>query len=489
MRKDILSNYVAQIINIFLRFFLVPLYLLKLGVSAYGFIGFYFSIESIMVFLDFGMGVTSAKILAEQYNEKPKSTLRIIRSVEFIYVLISFIIGVIIFLLSGVISRNWLVVDDLSINVEKIIILMAILLTVSWPKSLYENFLIGRKMIIQKNVINISLNIIRTLVMIFTVVHLSGGIESYFYVMIATLFFETVILRITFFQKMGRTFNFASFLELKPLLKYTSGVGFFSILSLFVFQSDKIFISKFMPISALGIYNTSSVIPLAMFSLIYPITSAIFPRLVRMNSDGKAKHIFQEWSLILGILCVLYFAFVTLNLPFIYTIWLGSEADYANIPISIFLMAGTLIHSFTSISGSLLLANGHYRSVVIIYLVSVIIYLLYLFLTANYGIKFISIGWLICNISLFTGSLLSIYKHYAELFLGIIKNLMVLLIFLVSIFVTDFLLFKFIPFEDLNKLLVTSFLISFLALLFFYRKLKLLLFKNRSKHINLTSLK
>ena len=156
MRKDILSNYVAQIINIFLRFFLVPLYLLKLGVSAYGFIGFYFSIESIMVFLDFGMGVTSAKILAEQYNEKPKSTLRIIRSVEFIYVLISFIIGVIIFLLSGVISRNWLVVDDLSINVEKIIILMAILLTVSWPKSLYENFLIGRKMIIQKNVIKIN---------------------------------------------------------------------------------------------------------------------------------------------------------------------------------------------------------------------------------------------------------------------------------------------------------------------------------------------
>ena len=140
MRNDVIANYAAQLINIFLRFFLVPIYLSKLGVSAYGIIGFYFSIESIMVLVDFGIGVSSAKLLAEKLDMEPISTIRIIRSVELVYLLISIGIGVLLFFLSRFISSSWLTIDDGSIDGVRAISLMALLLTVGWPKSLYENF-------------------------------------------------------------------------------------------------------------------------------------------------------------------------------------------------------------------------------------------------------------------------------------------------------------------------------------------------------------
>lgn len=473
MRNDVIANYAAQLINIFLRFFLVPIYLSKLGVSAYGIIGFYFSIESIMVLVDFGIGVSSAKLLAEKLDMEPISTIRIIRSVELVYLLISIGIGVLLFFLSRFISSSWLTIDDGSIDGVRAISLMALLLTVGWPKSLYENFLIGQKKIIQKNIVSISLNIVRTLVMIYFINILNGKIETYFWVMIISVFVETFSYRLLAYRTLTIQSGYARFEELKSFLKFTSGVGFFSILSLVIFQADRVFISKFLKTSDLGLYNLSAVIPLAIFSLIYPITSAAFPRLVRIEESENGLTIYKKWSLLLGIICTSYFALIITNFPFLIKAWLHDEAGKVNLFVANALLTGVFCHSFTNLNINLFISNGRSKAVSSIYFFAGIVYVAFLFFIIGYSVNYVAIGWIVCNASLLAGTLFFLYRYYKKAFRVFIENIVQLLTILGIYFAIFFLCIIRLPFNDLARLLLSGAFLMGLLFLFFKNKIAL----------------
>lgn len=473
MRNDVIANYTAQLINIFLRFFLVPIYLSKLGTSAYGIIGFYFSIESIMVLVDFGIGVSSAKLLAEKLDMEPVSTIRVIRSVEIVYLLISLGIGILLFSMSEFISNAWLTIDDGSINGVHAISLMALLLTVSWPKSLYENFLIGQKKIMQKNIVGISINIVRAFVMIYFINVLNGKIETYFWVMIISVFVETFLYRTLAYKSLTISSSYAGFKELKPFLKFTSGVGFFSILSLVIFQADRVFISKFLTTSDLGLYNLSAVIPLAIFSLIYPITSAAFPRLVRIEENEQGLNVYKKWSLLLGIMCTYYFALISTNLSFLIDTWLQSEAGKVNLFIANALLAGVFCHSFTNLNITLFISNGRSKIASSIYLFSAIVYIIFLFCIIGYNVNYVAIGWIVCNISLLIGTIFFLKKCYKKSFKVFIENLVTLVIIL-SIYFTVFLCYiEKLPLGGFDRLLLSGLFLTGLFLVFFKKKTSL----------------
>lgn len=473
MRNDVIANYVAQLINIFLRFFLVPIYLSNLGVSAYGIIGFYFSIESIMVLVDFGLGVSSAKLLAEKLEIEPINTIRVIRSVELIYLVISLGIGVLLFTMSEFISNAWLTIDNQSINGIHVLSLMALLLVVGWPKSLYENFLIGQKKIIQKNIVGISINIVRAFVMIYFINVLNGKIETYFWVMIISVFVETFLYRVLAYKSLTISSSYAGFKELKPFLKFTSGVGFFSILSLVIFQADRVFISKFLTTTDLGLYNLSAVIPLAIFSLIYPITSAAFPRLVRIEENDLGLTVYNKWSLLLGILCTSYFALISTNFPFLINIWLQGESEKVNLFVANALLAGVFCHSFTNLNINLFISNGRSKIVSSIYLFSGIAYVVFLFFIIGYSVNYVAVGWVVCNTSLLIGTMFFLHKYYKRPFKIFIQNLTQLVIILSIYFVVFFFCIENFLSNGLVRLLLSILVLTVLLYIFFRNKISL----------------
>jgi O-antigen/teichoic acid export membrane protein len=424
MKKNVLSSYLVQIVNIVLKLFLIPIYVSALGISAYGIIGFYYSIESIMVLLDFGLGLASSQILASKFQSDPYSTLKTIRRTELIYLIISFFIGLLVFLFSGIISERWLHIDDVSLNGRNVVLYMAVLLTVGWPKSLYENILIGRNKIFQKNKINITSIIIRTLIMILFVKILGKGLDSYFLIMIFTTLVETLILRISAFSKLGIYTGFANNKEFYPFLKYASGVSLFSILSLFIFQSDKLFISKYLTTSDLGSYNLSGVIAFSMFSIVYPITSAAFPKLVNISSSFESEKIYKNWSRLLGVFTSAFFIFVIINYPILFNIWLKSKAVNVNIDVAKLLLLGVYLHTFTNFNVNLLLANGKSKHVSYAYLFTTISFIIFLFLYGKNSIENISLSWVFCNICLLFTLSISLFINYKDIFNFFIKDLL-----------------------------------------------------------------
>ena len=420
MKKDIITNYISQIINILLRFILIPIYISKLGVSSFGIIGFYYSIESILVLADFGIGLNSNKLIAEKFKSEPTKTYETIRSVEIFYVSVAFLIGIVVFISSDWIALDWLIVGDINFDVIYVIQLMAILLAVNWPKTLYENFLIGLLKISEKNYISIFFNILRSVIMILCFTELQSTIEMYFYVMIITILIELIVMRVFISFNFKKNSSNIHFKYLKPFLKNSLGLGIFSILSLFVFQTDKFIISKNLEISELGIYNASSIIPLAMLSIIYPIVSASFPRLVNINSNDQAKNIFKETTFLLALLCSAYFLFIYSNLEFIGKFWLKENFNTINISVSYFILLGIFLHSFTNLSTNLLIANNKSFVVNCCYLISLISFFIYLFFVNDLTLVKISIGWLICNVTLLILYFINLFIIYKKLSVSLI---------------------------------------------------------------------
>lgn len=426
MKIDIITNYISQLVNIFLRFFLIPIYISRLGISSYGIIGFYFSIESILVLADFGIGLTSNKLLAQKFKSAPKETIEVIRSVELFYLAISMLIGIFVYFSSNWIAHKWLIIDE-NLNPTHVIKLMAVLLAISWPKSLYENFLIGLRKNTSKNIISILFLLLRSIVMLLSFNFISSTIEIYFYVMIITLFLEILVLRSIVFYSFKKVISKTNFSGLIPFLKTASGVGIFSLLSLLLFQTDKIFISKYLNISELGVYSVTSIIPLSMLSLVYPIVSASFPRLVNINIEKHATKVFKNSTFLLAFICSAYFLFVYTNFEFVGKLWLKTNFSKIDLITANYILLGIYMHSFTNLTTNLLIANNKSYVVLLNYTIAIFFYLIFIAFSKEITLRSISMGWFLCNLVLLTSYLISLFKLYKRIAINLISTIFLFL--------------------------------------------------------------
>lgn len=415
MKLDALSNYILRGINIILRFFLVPIYINYIGIAAYGLIGFYGSIQAVMVFFDFGMGLGSNKILAEEIESISDQTKRILKSVELIYIICSLVLGLTIIFFAHQIAHTWLQINDDSLNGTNIIRLMGVLFIASWPKSLYSGFLIGQKKILLLNLISLSILVLQGFMLIMIITKWSSTLNTYFYILIITSLLEIVFLKYFATRSLAPSKKYAHKTELKQFFSYSSGVSVFSVLSLVVFQFDKVYISRFFSIDSLGIYNLAGVIPFSLLTLIYPITSACFPRIVKINNSNRAKYMFIEWSTIIFLISGVFFAITASNLSEIHFLWLKENDPYLN-KISIFLLIGVCIHSGTNMIVNVLLANGKSTIVWLIYFASIVVYLSFIALLSEITIMAFAKAWIILNICLLSCSLAAL--SYFEKFLA-----------------------------------------------------------------------
>ena len=409
MKLDVLSSYILSGLNIIFRFFLIPIYIKYIGLAAYGIIGFYGSIQAVLVLFEFGMGLTSNKILAEETVSISDQTKRTLKSVELIYLTCALMLGLIIILFANQIAQTWLHINDKSINGQNIVRLMGVLFIVSWPKSLYNGFLTGQKKILLMNTISTIILLIQNLLLFLIITKWNSTLNSYFYILIFTSFSEIISLRYFATSSLKPCKKYASRPELNKFYSYSSGVIVFSILSLLIFQFDKFYISYSFPIESLGIYNLAGVIPFAMLTLIYPITTASFPRIVKIKESIKASNAFIDWSTLIFLISSTYFAIVAFNFSEIHFLWLKGNDPYLN-KISLFLLIGLWFHTGTNMIVSALIANGKVRVVWIIYLVSIIVYLSFIALLSEVTIESLAKAWILLNISLLSSAIAALFN-------------------------------------------------------------------------------
>ncbi|WP_341659364.1 oligosaccharide flippase family protein [Vibrio sp.] len=472
MKFDVISNYINQLVNISIRFVMIPIYVNSFGVSSYGLIGFYLSLTSIMVLFDFGMGYAANKTIAEceSDNQLMLVTPNLL-FVERIYLSISVLLGLLVFLTSGVISEKWLTIDDLSVDGSYIITLMGLLIIVSWPQSLYQSILSGQKKFLQMNIVLCVMNIITNLVMFVILMSIEAKIQSYFYVMIVAMFVQTILLRWTSWKTLPRVRCQFSKPELKRFFSFAANITVFTVASLFYFQGPILLLTIFSTTGDLGIYNLSLTFPMAILTLIYPITSTAFPRLVGALPDGNdnAYKTFYSTMSIVTIMAGVILVVVGLNMEFIYDLWLsGNENVVTMIDISRYLLLSVFIHALYIIIANVLLANGHARILSFGYALSTIVLCISVSVMDTVDALLISKLWAICAAIVLAWSLILLLKINTNYLLLWLRSLTVNIIPCIVLACVTLYLNSHI--EDLGSVLLSSVFLAVILNIFLLKK-------------------
>jgi O-antigen/teichoic acid export membrane protein len=373
MTSSIASNYAQKFLQIFLRFFMIPIYINAFGVSAYGLIGFYITLSSTLVLLDFGMGYGSIKLLAERDEKSSAEVAAVLRTVERIYLLVSLAIGICIFFCSSFIAEKWLTVDNQNLDAVTAIQLMSILLLIIWPQSLYQSFLMGQQRFFAMNTILIVVNTLFTAVMFVGIERYGYGLNFYFLAMIFWMLLQSILLRQFACSRLDSKGLPAAKQKLKEFYLYAGGVSTFSILSLFFFQGPQLILSANAGTAELGLYNISLTFPMALITLMYPIGSVFFPKFVNVSNSLEAQKNFVTATLLMGGFILGSAILLNFNILWLYDLWLGNDAVIPNmVLVSQELLYATLLYGCVMVTNNLLLANGKTKTLSISYVLAVI---------------------------------------------------------------------------------------------------------------------
>ena len=164
LKKNTIANYLGQFYSIFIGLFILPFYLEYLGAEAYGLVGFFTMLTTMMVLLDMGFSQALIRETAKK-KDKVNGLLEIkqtLRTLESAIIVVSTVIFFGIFFSTEWITLHWLQIKELNFEVvENCIKLMGFMLAIRWYVSLYSGMVSGLEQQVWLNIYKIIIATLR----------------------------------------------------------------------------------------------------------------------------------------------------------------------------------------------------------------------------------------------------------------------------------------------------------------------------------------
>ena len=408
VKKNILANFSGAFLTSIISIIFVPLYIKYLGIEAWGIIGIFSTIQSAVIILDLGLSASMTREISK-YSILPNSEVvmkNIVRTLEIIYWIAAIIIIFIIIISSHFITYNWLNKGNIDqVIIQRSIILMGLAIGLQWPSSLYSGGLVGLQKHVLLNIINVSINLLRSVGVILILLFVNRTVYAFFIWQALVSLTNSLVLYFFLWKNLPKSIIKATFNKklLSNIWKFAAGMSGISILALLLTQMDKVILSKTLSLKEFGYYTFASSIALSLTRLYTPYFNSIYPRLtqlVSLNNESGLKTFYHKSCQFLTFLILPLTLVLCVYSYDILLLWTKSIIISQNVYIIFgILLSGTVINGFMNPPYALQLANGWTKLNLYSNLVAVLIILpCYFFLSKKYGSIGAALSWLILNI-------------------------------------------------------------------------------------------
>jgi O-antigen/teichoic acid export membrane protein len=309
MFKNIFANFLGRFWSILSNFLFIPLYINYLGFESYSIISFTLVISGLMAVLDAGLTATLSREFARIDNSFEEK-LRIYKTLETCYFIITTICVLLVFLSSDYIASEWINIK--SFGVDKISCFIKIVsFDIGFQLLLrfYMGGVLGMEKQVEANLWQVLWGITRNGLVVFPLI-IYPTLEFFFvWQTISTILF-TILMRFVLNKLMIGNYklNFQFQINkaiLRNVWRFAGGMLLISLVSSLNTQIDKIAISKFLPVETLGHYTLAVSLAMSIVIFVNPISTALLPRFTSLYSQGNyetATRIFNKTSLFVSIL-------------------------------------------------------------------------------------------------------------------------------------------------------------------------------------------
>lgn len=488
--KNTVYNFLGLAIPYAVAFISIPLIIKHLGVERFGLLSLVWIVIGYFSFVDLGLGRATIKYTAEalgrgEFEEVPK--------IFWTTVLFQGALGLIGTIII-VISSNFFV--DKILNIPLDIILEAkksfFFIGFALPIVLISSSIRGLLEAAQRfdlvNAIKLPVSVSMYLMPLLGV--LLGfrlpGIIALFIVVRAISMFAWLIMCFRIFPALGKKIYFDK-KNIQLLLKFGYWVSASSILFYLMSSADRFIIASLLTVKELGYYsapleiiNRLGIIPGSLSVILFPAFSAL---------SGEKKEDYSRMLFVRSIRYILigvgplslYFVFFSKSL---FHMWLGPQFSQESSIVFQYLCIGFIISSLSSIPYNYLFGIGKVRSIVIIQVIEIFLYIpLSVLLIKKLGIKGAAVALGIKGLCITLLYFIVSYR-FNKISISYYYELGINRIILFIVFISG-LLFVFTRYFNLLFAFTMSFIIIF-TICFFY----ILNFKERNylKKISLTFL-
>jgi O-antigen/teichoic acid export membrane protein len=312
LRRNIAANYAGQIYAGLVGIAVVPIYLRIMGTEAYGLVGFFALLQAWIGLLDLGMSGTMSRETARYLGGglDAGALRQLLRSLEFIFWPLGVLIAAVLAIASPAIAANWLKVGALnSLHVELALMLMGASISMRWVCGLYRGVVTGLERQVWLNGFNVVVASVRFLAVIPVLLFVDPGPVVFFLFQALVSVAELAALVVVTYRQVPSRHGPATggaWQVLKPVVRFSAGIAFSTIVWVLVTQADKLIISALLPLSDYGYYTAAVLVASCVTILSAAISQAVLPRLTRLSQQSDPDGFFElyrsttQWTAVIA---------------------------------------------------------------------------------------------------------------------------------------------------------------------------------------------
>jgi len=293
LKRNIFANTISQMYVTIVGIIIVPWYIKFMGVEAYGLVGFFAMLQAWFNLLDMGLTPTIARETARFCGGSTDvlGYRRLIRALEVVFLFVAATGAVAIFSASGYIASDWLQASQLPLSeVNSAIKLMALIVALRWICGLYRGAITGSEQLVWLGNYNSLVATVRFVGVLAVLKYVGTTPTIFFRYQLGVALIELTCLMSKVYLLLPQTSSVErlpwSWAPLRAVLKFSGTIGFISIIWVFVTQTDKLLLSKILPLSEYGYFTLAVLVASGVMMIGGPISGAILPRLAKLDAQG-----------------------------------------------------------------------------------------------------------------------------------------------------------------------------------------------------------
>lgn len=405
IRKNILANYLGTGGVALAPILAMPWYLALLGPERFGLIGFVIMLQALLGLVDAGMSQALVREFAIRLGAEngERSAAKLLFGFERIYWLFAAGAGCITFLLANVIATHWLNLKDLPVTTGSDAIYgAAIIFAVQFPGSVYRSLLVAAQAQVTLNSVVIGSTLLRHAGGVLVVL-VWPTLQTYLVWQALIALFETLARGKFAWSALNIKRNRVAWetSSLRQAWKSVASMSGATWLGALTVQTDKIFLSRMVPIEQFGYYVIASTVAMGALQLIYPLVQAVLPRAIQLRNERVAlRNLLIKLTRGIGLLVVLGVLIFATAGGWLLSMWLRSASAVESVyPLLRVLLVGAGMNAFYNVGYIYWMVNEEFRRILLVNGLSLIlsVALIPLFI-ASQGTIGAAFGWLTINL-------------------------------------------------------------------------------------------
>ena len=366
LKSNAIANYFGQGWTALMSLAFLPIYIMLLGIEAWGLVGFLSLMQAWLVILDLGLAPTLAREMArfEAGALTPQAIRDLLRSLEWLYGGIGVSVVIVVALASPWLARHWLQSSSLAPSaVTGAVATMGLVLATRMAEQVYRSAIQG----LQRQVwLNSALAVLATLrwAGVVPLLLVRPAIEVFFAWQAGVSVLTVAVLAWKTYRCLPAPPQPAKFdLDaLRRIRRFAGGLAATTFLGVLLTQVDKLLLSRLVSLDEFGCYTLASAATAVIAYLTGPIVAAVAPHFakgVASESDpalAESYHRACQWVAVMAI------PFGCLMVGYaepLLRVWIGKPDIAARTaPLLSLMAAGSMLNSVMHIPNVLQIAHG-----------------------------------------------------------------------------------------------------------------------------------